>query len=561
MRIDVALVERGLARSRNHAATMVDAERVLINGKPARKASQTTLETDQIKVLEAVDYVSRAGHKLARALDVFSQIELVDRVALDVGASTGGFTDVLLRRGVAKVFAIDVGHDQIVPELLENKKVVSIEGFNARELSPETLAERAGQAAPEIDVVVGDLSFISLTLVLRQMLSVAPNADFVLLVKPQFEVGKQSLSAHGLVTEALFNDRIGIIARTGHALAQQATMPLQALLKLPWILPPPTEHGRRLVEAFFRNAGLELPAPSVETSDLAILRQLLKSTDMLTAISPHQLMFEIADGSLTELPAQIGKTVRQIGFTLRQGGALSSSAMAVLAAIRAQAQAMEPALQCLAALHSPSTGIVDSHALMLSYLGDMENAGGLLALNASVQEVRLNHGPASHPHVLVMQDGTELACHTLVNSAGLTAPDLTQRMSGLAAPFQTHAYYAKGNYFTLAGRSPFSRLIYPVPEAAGLGVHLTLDLGGQAKFGPDVQWVQSKDDLQVDPARGDAFYAEVRKYWPALPDGALQAGYAGIRPKISGPQAAAADFVIQGPVLHGVPGWTVSVDL
>ena len=141
MRIDVALVERGLARSRNHAATMVEAERVLINGKPARKASQSTLETDQIKVLEAVDYVSRAGHKLARALDVFSQIELVDRVALDVGASTGGFTDVLLRRGVAKVFAIDVGHDQIVPELLENKKVVSIEGFNARELSPETLAE------------------------------------------------------------------------------------------------------------------------------------------------------------------------------------------------------------------------------------------------------------------------------------------------------------------------------------------------------------------------------------------------------------------------------------
>lgn len=201
MRIDVALVERGLARSRNHAATMVEAERVLINGKPARKASQTTLETDQIQVLEAVDYVSRAGHKLARALDVFSQIELVDRVALDVGASTGGFTDVLLRRGVAKVFAIDVGHDQIVPELLENKKVVSIEGFNARELSPETLAERAGQVIPEIDVVVGDLSFISLTLVLRQMLSVAPNADFVLLVKPQFEVGKQSLSAHGLVTD------------------------------------------------------------------------------------------------------------------------------------------------------------------------------------------------------------------------------------------------------------------------------------------------------------------------------------------------------------------------
>ena len=109
------------------------------------------------------------------------------------------------------------------------------------------------------------------------------------------------------------------------------------------------------------------------------------------------------------------------------------------------------------------------------------------------------------------------------------------------------AHYAKGNYFTLAGRAPFSRLIYPVPEAAGLGVHLTLDLGGQAKFGPDVQWVDSPDDLVVDPARGDGFYAEVRKYWPALPDGALLPGYAGIRPKISGPGEPARDFLIQGP--------------
>jgi L-2-hydroxyglutarate oxidase LhgO len=221
---------------------------------------------------------------------------------------------------------------------------------------------------------------------------------------------------------------------------------------------------------------------------------------------------------------------------------------------RAQAQAMEPALQCLAALYSPSTGIVDSHALMLSYLGDMENAGGLLALNAPVQALHLRQGPATHPHVIVMQDGTELACQTLVNSAGLSAPNLAHSMSGLPASKLHTAYYAKGNYFTLAGRSPFARLIYPVPESAGLGVHLTLDLGGQAKFGPDVQWVASKDDLQVDPARGDAFYAEVRKYWPDLPDGALQAGYAGIRPKISGPNDVAADFVIQGPGTHGVPG-------
>jgi L-2-hydroxyglutarate oxidase LhgO len=221
---------------------------------------------------------------------------------------------------------------------------------------------------------------------------------------------------------------------------------------------------------------------------------------------------------------------------------------------REQAQAIEPALRCEAALHSPSTGIVDSHALMLSYWGDLEHAGGMLALNSRVKAVRLGHGPSRHPHVIVMEDGMELGCRYLVNSAGLTAPFLTRSMSGLAAQFQPHDFYAKGNYFTLAGRSPFSRLIYPVPEAAGLGVHLTLDLGGQAKFGPDVQWVDAPDDLLVDTQRGDAFYAEVRKYWPDLPDGALHAGYAGIRPKISGPNESAADFSIQGPETHGVAG-------
>jgi L-2-hydroxyglutarate oxidase LhgO len=116
------------------------------------------------------------------------------------------------------------------------------------------------------------------------------------------------------------------------------------------------------------------------------------------------------------------------------------------------------------------------------------------------------------------------------------------------------AYLAKGNYFSCSARAPFTRLIYPVPEPGGLGVHLTLDLGGQAKFGPDVQWVPSADDLVVDPARGEGFYAEVRKYWPALPDGALIPGYAGMRPKISGPDEPARDFMIDGPESHGVRG-------
>jgi L-2-hydroxyglutarate oxidase LhgO len=220
----------------------------------------------------------------------------------------------------------------------------------------------------------------------------------------------------------------------------------------------------------------------------------------------------------------------------------------------AQARALEPALACEAALLSPSTGVVDSHGLMLALQGDLENAGGLLALLSPVHSIALKQGPPGHPIVLRTADGTELACRELVNAAGLTAVTLALAMQGLDTTTLPPAHFAKGNYFTLAGKAPFSRLIYPVPEAAGLGVHLTLDLGGQAKFGPDVQWVTDPADLSVDPRRGDAFYREVRRYWPELPDGALQAGYAGIRPKISGPGEAATDFLIQGPADHGVPG-------
>lgn len=220
----------------------------------------------------------------------------------------------------------------------------------------------------------------------------------------------------------------------------------------------------------------------------------------------------------------------------------------------AQAQALEPALACEAALLSPSTGVIDSHGLMLALQGDMENAGGLLALVSPVQRIALRQGTATHPILVTTQDGTELACKVLVNAAGLNAVALAERMEGLDKNLLPQAYFAKGNYFTLAGKAPFSRLIYPVPEKAGLGVHLTLDLGGQAKFGPDVQWVDDPANLQVDPRRGDAFYAEVRKYWPALADGTLQLGYAGMRPKINAPHEAAADFMIQGPAEHGVPG-------
>lgn len=217
---------------------------------------------------------------------------------------------------------------------------------------------------------------------------------------------------------------------------------------------------------------------------------------------------------------------------------------------RDQARALEPELECSAALLSPSTGIIDSHELMLSLRGDFENAGGLIAFGSAVRHVeRLEDG-----FLLRTEDGSRLHADWLVNSAGLSAPALAARIDGLDASFVPRAHWCKGNYFVLSGRSPFAHLIYPVPEAAGLGVHLTLDLGGQARFGPDVQWVDSPDDLSVDPARGAAFYAEVRKYWPRLRDGALRPDYAGIRPKLHGPGEAARDFLIQGQNVHGVPG-------
>ncbi|MFE8645404.1 NAD(P)/FAD-dependent oxidoreductase [Sphingomonas sp. NCPPB 2930] len=216
----------------------------------------------------------------------------------------------------------------------------------------------------------------------------------------------------------------------------------------------------------------------------------------------------------------------------------------------AAARALEPQLQCAGALLSPSTGIVDSHAYMLALQGDLEQAGGIVALNSPLAGAAYRHGAI----YLVANDGLTLRARTFVNATGLTAPHLAQTMEGYDAALAPQAYYAKGHYFALAGRAPFERLVYPVPEAAGLGVHLTLDLGGQARFGPDVEWVDAPTDLAVDPRRSEAFYAEIRRYWPALQDGALQPAYAGIRPKITPPGAPAADFVVQGPAEHGVPG-------
>ncbi len=216
-----------------------------------------------------------------------------------------------------------------------------------------------------------------------------------------------------------------------------------------------------------------------------------------------------------------------------------------------EAKTMEPNLHCTSALHSPATGIVDSHRFMLALQGDAENAGAVCVFLTPVTGARAANGGLD-VHV-GGNEPTDLHCRLLVNSTGLHAPDLARRIVGMPAERIPGRYYAKGNYFTLSGRSPFARLIYPVPVPGGLGVHLTIDLGGQARFGPDVEWID-EIDYTVDPARANSFYAAVRKYWPELPAGALQPGYAGIRPKITPRGAPAQDFVVQGPQTHGVPG-------
>lgn len=215
------------------------------------------------------------------------------------------------------------------------------------------------------------------------------------------------------------------------------------------------------------------------------------------------------------------------------------------------ARELEPALHCEAALLSPSTGIVDSHALMLSLQGEAEAAGAAFAFYAPLLQARV---AASHLEIDVGGDAPmSLRCKWLINAAGLGATTVARQIDGMPIDRVPPAYLAKGNYFSCGVRSPFSRLIYPVPEPGGLGVHLTLDLAGQARFGPDVEWID-RIDYTVDPARAERFYPAIRRYWPGLPDGALIPAYAGIRPKIVPPAVATQDFTIQGPKDHGVAG-------
>lgn len=215
------------------------------------------------------------------------------------------------------------------------------------------------------------------------------------------------------------------------------------------------------------------------------------------------------------------------------------------------AMALEPQLVCVAAVLSPSTGIIDGHQLMLALEGDLEDAGGAVALNAPVER-----GEVRNDGILLDVGGADpvrLLARTVVNAAGLGAMDLARALKGLPPQHAAPVWLAKGNYFSLTRKAPFSRLIYPIPVAGGLGTHMTLDLAGRARFGPDVEWID-RLDYAVDARRGQSFYADIRRYWPDLPDGALAPDYAGIRPKLGPAGAPNLDFRIEGPVQHGVPG-------
>jgi len=225
-----------------------------------------------------------------------------------------------------------------------------------------------------------------------------------------------------------------------------------------------------------------------------------------------------------------------------------------------EAKNLEPQLHCAAAILSSSTGIVDSHGYMLSLLGGFEDAGGMLAYQSPLISAKPVGSNAEQGFILEIGGADEMQIQTrlLINCAGMSAPAIAKKIEGLASEQIPKAYFAKGNYFSLSGKSPFHHLIYPIPEPGGLGVHLTLDMGGQAKFGPDVEWLDIESEEQIDytvnTSRGDGFYEAVRRYWPGLKDGSLQPDYSGVRAKIVPPNVPAGDFCFNGPQDHGLQG-------
>jgi L-2-hydroxyglutarate oxidase LhgO len=240
--------------------------------------------------------------------------------------------------------------------------------------------------------------------------------------------------------------------------------------------------------------------------------------------------------------------IAKIEGIFQQGQANGVDGLSMIDADRAKT--LEPNVACVAALLSEQTGIIDSHAFMLALQGDIEDASGNLALNAEI--TRLSHTALGWEVEYGGPDSGSMTVDAVVNAAGLGAQSLARATDGYPAERIPPLVYAKGNYFGCLGRPAFTRLIYPAPVDGGLGTHLTLDLAGRMRFGPDVEWVDTLD-YEVDPARSESFYASIRRYWPGLPDGALVPDYSGIRPKLTGPGEKPADFVIEGPEEHGLP--------
>ncbi|MDB5557966.1 MAG: FAD-dependent oxidoreductase, partial [Enterovirga sp.] len=240
--------------------------------------------------------------------------------------------------------------------------------------------------------------------------------------------------------------------------------------------------------------------------------------------------------------------VSKIEGIYEQGRANGVRGLSVIDAERARK--LEPNISCVAALLSEETGIVDSHALMLALVGDIEDASGNVALNSEI--TRLTHTALGWEVEYGGSESGTMTVDAVVIAAGLGAQGVARATDGYPEDRIPPLVYAKGNYFGCLGRPAFTRLIYPAPVDGGLGTHLTLDLAGRMRFGPDVEWTDTLD-YEVDPARAESFYASIRRYWPGLPDGALVPDYAGIRPKLTGPGEKPADFMIEGPEAHGLP--------